>query len=344
MQLRTILLAATIATSAVAQTLPTTRPYTATTVEEAVTQLHERGYPATLADLGPKEVVPDDANSAKLLTKAAELIVPEKSGPSGSNDEFGPWLPYPQKWFDLAQEAVQANKQVLDLVRQARDLNKVAWTWDQTKSAEEQLGQIQSGLAEQRAIANLVGDVALLDHFRGEDTEPFERMRDLRFIADAEAQRPMLVSYLMTLGTRAIIGRDYLQIGATLSGRTTADRKVVHEAINWLLEEQNIRDSARRAVLEERVCALALCRTEGLAAVPRWQRELPEILKFYDQLAEAVAQPFWKRPAPLTGTYKALYEPLVPSMERVHYPLDATSVAAAWRGRCAGNGHVSSGP
>lgn len=275
---------------------PATRPYTARTYDDAVRELRERGFPATMDDL-QSPAMPDDKNAATRIRKAAKMIVADDSGPRNSSLEYGPELPYPQKWFELAEQMMVTHEELLKAVRQARSCPRASWNPVMSGRPSAWMQSGMGSLSEVRALSNIVADAALLEHFKGNDAAALEYVRDHIGLADASAARPFMVSHMVTTGIRAQTAGMVLVISTELriadarrpSGATNgqeATRQQCKEIIASLLDNRRVREEFARMMREERVFAINEMHAQGQLALEHYQAVMPGHLEWYDCLAD----------------------------------------------------------
>ena len=278
---------------------PTTEP---DSLPAILARLQARGEPISLSDLATPAVADAD-NAAWYLKQAGSLIVAESSGPRNSALEYGLGLPYPPEWNHLAGEMVQVNPQVFELARQARKHEKANWGIRYDLPAEKLITQTIPSFSSQRALANMLGDASLWQHFEGNDEEALAYVEDSLAQIRALKTSPFLVSELVTVGLDALMANT-VQILATDMNITKpkaaaigkpASRDKVKLLIATLLDDQAVRQRFQQALREERV--LALIQVSDKAAPTGSGPWGLEILAYFDTVIEQANQSVLTRTA-----------------------------------------------
>ena len=240
---------------------PATTQSAADPLEQAIASLRARKLPATFADLAPTPV-PDDKNAALDIDEAAVMTSGNEGGPSSSSLDYPDQLPYPKEWFDLARPNAIANSEAAALLHSARIKAAIAWPNPPTAPLDDWMRSGKYGLAKYRQLANVSGDIALLQHFSGEEAQAIESLRDLGFLGQAVSQKPFFVAKLVGLGILAKQTHDTQVIAAGLKIKPLADpegaaqRAAVKALIADLLDDAKLQNAYRRGIQEERTIVI----------------------------------------------------------------------------------------
>lgn len=281
-------------------------------LQQAITLLHQRGLPATFADLKPTDL-PDDRNAALDIYEAVNLIDIKCDGPSSSALEYGDQLPYPKEWFALAQRNAAAHTPAVAALHRARLKNAIAWDNPPTAPIDQWLTQSLPHLSPLRELANIIADLALYQHFTGDDPHGIETLADLEFLGHAVAQKPLLVSKLVAIGIWAKSAYS-AQIIATGIKLQPAQRQTAKALMADLLNDQAILQAYRAAISEERTLLIEEIRGGQWSTVPIARTELPQSIQAYDALISAADKHPWEE-VKITPT--VVLQAALPSLDRV---------------------------
>ena len=291
-----LLLVASLAVGASAISAPPASTQSAVDpVEQAIAALHERKLSATFADLAPAPI-PDEKNGALDIVKAAAISGGNDGGPSSSEMEYGDELPYSKEWFDLARRNATANAEAATLLHSARIKAGIAWPNPPTAPFEKWLG---GSFAKDRQLANVIKDIALYQHFNGEEAQAIESLRDLEFLGDAVSRKPFLIAKLVSIGISGAESHATQIVAAGLKIKPAADpegsvqRAAVRSLISELFDDATLRNAYRRAMEEERTLLIEKVRGGDLSAV--WAViDFPGSIAAYDVLAGAMDKHPWE--------------------------------------------------
>jgi hypothetical protein len=164
----------------------------------ALDQLAARGEPVRVEDL-ERPRLDDAANATAYLKQAAGSVNATTYSPANTAMNFAeaytPWSP---KWHDVAKAAMAVNGPTFVAARRARAFDRA--DWGQPASLLFNPGPLNA----MRALANTLGDGALYAHEEGDDVAALETIRDVRHLAGAVGQHPLLVNNLVGVGIDAL--------------------------------------------------------------------------------------------------------------------------------------------
>lgn len=271
-------------------------------VQQTIAALRERKLPATFADLAPAPV-PNDKNAALDIEEAAVMTAGDDGGPSSSSLSFSEQLPYPKEWFDLARRNALANREAADLLHAARMKAAIAWPNPPTAPLDDWMKAGLGSLANFRQLANVTKDIALVQHFSGEESQAIESLRDLEFLGQAGGHKPFVVAQLVSVGILAMQAHATQVIAAELKVAPAADpqgvaqRAAVKALIADLLDDAKLRSAYRRGILEERTILIegALAGDAASSRPAQWADRIAA----YDAMAHAVDKNPWEKLDPI---------------------------------------------
>lgn len=219
-------------------------------LNRAVATLRARGEPVWASEFQPGDVH-DDRNAAAALRDAFAAINPNAQPPSATNLTYRHYPPFPPRWHQLADQAVEKNAAALKLARDARQRPKVEWN---LRIAQPAFATLLPQLNQARELAHLLGDAAIHDHLAGDEPEAIERIRDMIALARAVDEQPFIVSHLVARGITslayyrvALIASDLHIAGApaTMPVRQPAPPAQVRELIADILAHDTSAGVAR---------------------------------------------------------------------------------------------------
>jgi hypothetical protein len=155
----------------------------------------------------------------------------------------------------------------LEMAHQARLIGKANWGMRFDLPVEQIIKTQLPSLGKQRALANVIADAALWAHFNGDDATAIDRIKDELYQADAIAEMPMLICFLVSTGVEAmcvsnvqLLATDLTIEGAKFpSNKATvrpASRQQVKDLITQLLDDEKELTQLRLAMESERVYEL----------------------------------------------------------------------------------------
>jgi hypothetical protein len=266
-------------------------------IDRFVADLRERGEATSMAEFTPAVPVPDTDNAAIDLRAAGESIVPDteawqsfvNTGPLG--------LPLTGEERRAIRNAVEANAEVFERVRQAMGRPTIEWTGvlpsPGRMSSMSPWGQRGGmGFFRQRGVSQLLYAAAMLAHEDGDDETALARIEELLFLTHATAARPTMRSQVagiriqdIALVTLAELVPD-LEIAkadpapgeaARRGGGGPASPARVRALIAKLLDDSEVRGQMVRSVKAERARHIEsitgdgmLLREPGAVDAPPW--------------------------------------------------------------------------
>ncbi len=214
------------------------------------------GEPIYPEDFDPKEAIPDEQNAARLLVEANEAVN-LTSEQQGLLEEV---VGNSKEQVEEVRGIVEGNAEALTLVRRARGLPTTDWDLRiRTPAIETSL----PALSGHRQLAKLMYLASWHRHVVGNDNEAIETVRDglaqSRSISQFQTLIPQLVSWASAgFAIRALEHiLPSLDITAknkeTSQGEGAASQVQIRNLIAELLDERQMREGMRRAMLAERM-------------------------------------------------------------------------------------------
>ncbi|UCC31398.1 MAG: hypothetical protein JSU86_03805 [Phycisphaerales bacterium] len=266
------------------------------------------------------DAVPDDQNAAVLLEKAMDGI----TASTASGVEIGRFLYYPAVFdtdMEAATELMESNRDVLDLVRQARDRPQVAWS---RRLAQRNVAISPGLLSSQRLLSKLLWFSATYHYRTGNHAEAVDTLHELLHFSEAVAAHPMLLSSLVSWACHALgrglieeFGSDLELVGAHSepNGQVKpARREQLERLIVELMDDETPKKALVRTFYGERAYYLAILDSAYTRRMP-FGRTLPKptawgnatgflkrpllelavirIARYETLLAEAAMSPSW---------------------------------------------------
>jgi hypothetical protein len=245
-------------------------------LERALAPIRAAGEPITPEDLtAMSPPVPDADNAAYYFQQAIAAMSMAAEAPAASNLTYAPYPPFPAAWHRMADAAMAANPRAFTNSRKARTFRRVDWRKTYTSPLIQVL---LPELNQSRHLANLLGDAALHAHLNGDDAEALELVRDVRHLAYAVDEEPLVVPHLVAIGIDAlslnrlgVIACDIEIEGHPTTRRVStqpttmrtlrrASEAQVKAIIGELLDDRDLHAGLRRAMLGERVQQLDIGR------------------------------------------------------------------------------------
>jgi hypothetical protein len=270
-------------------------------IAAAVAQYRAAGEPATLEDLDSPGIL-HDGNAVTHLLRAMDAAQGNNS-PSNSNEYFDSG--FPPKWHELAQKAVEDHAAAMEHLHRARQAEVIDWHIEIRSPAMNSI--VSPHLNPARSLANLVGDAGLYAHFTGDDHTAFERIEDVFFLARAVDEQPFLIAHSVARGIDAltlfplqVIATSFRVADAAHPAEHTpthpVDRAQVRRMIEYLLDEQPMRDGFARAYNTERPLVMDIADTTygGLTLLrPMLRLDALRVLEATDLAVAAIQHPGW---------------------------------------------------
>ena len=285
----------------------------------ALDQLASRGEPVRAEDLDHSRL-DDAANAAAYLKQAAASVNATTYSPANTAMDFpAAYTPRSPKWHDVAKAAMAVNGPAFVTARRARAFDRA--DWGQPAALLFNPGPLNA----MRALANTLGDGALYAHEAGDDVAALETIRDVRHVAAAVGQHPLLVNNLVSVGIDALAmarlheiatglridphdapapappQRDAAPAGPFASTQPTVPPRGpspahVRALIAELLDDRAPVAAARGAWAGERLSALEAQRGDARNSWlvrPAFDLDAVRVVKIFDAMEEASAQPTW---------------------------------------------------
>ena len=263
---KTLVVIASVAVGIAAGTIALAAEPERPTVEQAqkaleadLYALDQKGEPVRPEDLARPPV--NDAENAVLDLRQAEKPL-EGSKTLSAYEDIADSLttPLSREDAEIVRAMVKEHAATVKLIKSAMAKGKADW---QNKYTTPMINVLLPGLAQQRALANLLRPAALLAHEEGDDVAALEHVRELLFVARVTGDQPFLVCYLVELGIDALAFDVCRDISPTLQlTKEPAMRDQLHRTIAELLDETDGSTHMRRAMQSERIApvdtALAL--------------------------------------------------------------------------------------
>ncbi|UCE58867.1 MAG: hypothetical protein JSU63_15675 [Phycisphaerales bacterium] len=210
------------------------------------------------------DAVPDDQNAAVLLERAmASVVSATQSGVQFTDFPYDP--ENLETNMPAARELMDANASVLDLVRQARNRPRAAWSSPIRGSFANPGSSLYS---QQRNLAKLLWFSTSYDFLTGNHAEVVESFRDYLAFNEAIQAHPTLISNLIAWACHDLCFSLIEDFGSDLQveGRQansgaearTATRAGVESLIEELLLEEGPRDALASCFLGERASQLEM--------------------------------------------------------------------------------------
>ncbi len=229
------------------------------------------------------DAVPDDQNTAVLLERAMDGI----TASTASGVYFTTFIDGPGTFdtnMEAATELMESNRDVLDLVRLARDRPQVAWS-QRLKGSIVSLNLNIGFWSRQRLLAKLLWFSATYHYRTGNHAEAVDTMHDFLRFSEAVDTHPMLISSLVSwacysLGCSLIeeFGSDLELVGAQSepSGQVKpAHRQQVERLIVEMIDDRMPREALVRTFYGERAYYLAILDSAYRRRMP-FGRPLPK--------------------------------------------------------------------
>ena len=260
------------------------------------------GEPVDVADLTKGQSF-GSANAADVLRRAASLV---KDLDSLRADPSA--LPPDEDSAEgkkLFEQWVDANAAALALAHRARGLRNADW---QLRLTSPLLTQNTPDLRQQRELAEVLSEAAIVSHRRGDDAAAVEYLLDMLTLARAVRSIPTGMGYVVSVVTFSW-ARDALEKMPDLQvaskplshQRNPASPQQIQGLIRELAEEDGPGDLAR-ALMERRVVALDLVHSSALQGgdvadrlivwlfEPVTSKHDVWIMKYFDQAIAAARQ------------------------------------------------------
>lgn len=267
-----------------------------------IAAVRERGEPVLPADFVVPDV-PDKQNVVFYLNQASVAINSAADPPAATNMEYS-YSPLPPEWFTVARIAVEGNQKSLGFLREARQHDQIDWGL-KLNTRPLATGMLNTGLNNQRHLANLLGDSALYEHFTGNDAEALEHIRDLFHLSDAVDRQPFLIGHLVGIGIHAL-AMHRLQVMApglrladdpnpapTTHPTSPAEREQVRAIIAMLIERSH-GQGMLRALQGERMLqidSVDWVAEQATLLRPAYELDMIRILRAQDRIIGACTQP-----------------------------------------------------
>lgn len=236
-----------------------------------VQELRARGEPMWAEDF-KRAKIPDAQNAAFFLRTAHRAL--ETKGDDWTKlAEMKLALPLSKEDAALLERVVAANVESLRLVESAGTLKDVNWeipyATPMIQTAVPELGNL-------RELQRLVDAQVTLALHHGEYAKAAARVRDLMTISRGASGMEFLVGHLVSLSSAASAAERAAALAQEMNGKDQATMEAMGEAvrklIDELLDEKQLREGWRRALMGERAVftevVLNLDKVRGMPDVP----------------------------------------------------------------------------
>lgn len=232
--------------------------------QSEIDRIHAAGEPAFAADYPSPTTLPDEDNAADYYLRASSSI---DKAPHGAVT-YGDAVDRPraiEKYPNAITQIVQANQEVIDIVRQARNADGVEWNLHATPPL---INIIHGHLAPIRSLGSHLRLAAICQLHAGDPHEAFEIIRDTLLMADRLEQTDGFQSIIVRLSAASTAKQGLLALEKLTPELTVADpandddnsntmrREDVIALIDQLLDDEPIWRSFDRCMRAERVSGI----------------------------------------------------------------------------------------
>jgi hypothetical protein len=232
-----------------------------------VDQLRARGEPMWAEDF--KRVKLPDAQNAAFFLRAASRALETQGEEWQKLGEMNLTLPLSKEDAAVLERAVAANVETLRLVEAARALKEVDWGITYATPMIHTLLPDLSHLANLRRLVEAQVTLAL---HRGEYVKAAVGVRDLMTISRAAGGMEFLVGHVVALSAAASAAERAGALGQASDLKDDAALEAMRKLIDELLDEKELRQGWRRALMGERAVftevVLNLDKVRGMPDAP----------------------------------------------------------------------------
>lgn len=319
-------------------------------LQAKIAEYRAAGQPVLIEDFIGEPILDEENGAYYLETAAAKFTVPD-----GLNVDLDALADDPNQCAfhrDELRQIIEANAEVLALVRTARSRAATRWS---VRLRSPAVYTPLPHLSGQRQLAKLLSAAVIHAHQRGDDREAIARAEDALAIGRHVGRSPStLISHLVGLGIDALTMRTIEAIApdvrVTRSGQSppepgAAPRDEVERLIRSLLDEHELAEARVHAFYGERMLALdtvimlALSRVNissvlsqrpaggapplASLAAPLWKLDAVRAMGHYDAMIAAAEARNWPTardrlpPDPMRGS---LLERITGSLSSILIP------------------------
>lgn len=276
-----------------------------------VTERHAAGEPVLIDDFAAAQV-PDEENGARIVLHVAARSSAIEQPNSPTIGDFTE-LSAVRAFQSLAQRAIDERADLLCDLRASRDMPRANWG---TVIASPLINVLLPYLSPSRNVAKLTCAAAMVEHDRANDAEAVELLIDGLEVGARlrRSEFPCVITDLVAIACDSLVASAIESLSCELlvddrSG-AAASRSQMHELIRRLLDERELRQGNRLAVLGERVWTMDTfqCLESGrlgpmtLSSVewwqvrflwPAWRLDCVAAARRQTTLADALQAPNW---------------------------------------------------
>lgn len=219
---------------------------------DRVAALKAAGEPILPGDFATPPDGPDNGGTTLLAVGDAVYAYQKQTQPA----TWEPYLPLRPEERAAIEKALADLAPQLAQFEQGRRKPRHDWDLDLASPVLLKMLPATNGF---RALANQLGDAALLAHEQGDDAAALRRVDDILFVARFADRHPSLVGHLVSIGCAALACDRLIEITPDLkigAAAGAAAPQEVRAVIDRLLDDAAARDGLRHALRGERMMQL----------------------------------------------------------------------------------------